>query len=77
MFKEITAVANLVRAISENLQRIKKKFFAKIMGTFIVVVVSAIGSVVIYAKMNGIWGISFIAFTPFVGAAIDVYLFVR
>jgi aquaporin Z len=75
MFKE-EAVANLVGAIRENMSSDQKKFFAKIMGTFIVVVL-ATGSVVIYAKTNEIWGIPFIAFVPFVGAATGVYLLVR
>ncbi len=35
----------------------------------------ATGSVVIDAKVGGILGISFIAFAPFVGVAISVYLF--
>ena len=40
-----------------------------------IVVVFATGSIVIDAKMNGILGIPFIAFAPFVGVAIGVYLF--
>jgi len=44
------------------------------MGTFILVVF-ATGSIVIDAKMNGVLGIPFIAFAPFVGVAIGVYLF--
>jgi len=39
------------------------------------VVVFSAGSVVIAAKSGGILGISFIAFAPFVGVAISVYLF--
>jgi aquaporin Z len=39
------------------------------------VVVFATGSVVIDAKMHGILGVPFIAFAPFVGVAICVYLF--
>ena len=65
----------------QNLQRIvcrltsnQRKFVAEIIGTFIVVVL-ATGSVVIDAKTNGILGIPFIAFAPFIGAAIAVYLF--
>lgn len=38
-------------------------------------VLLATGSVVIDAKMNGIFGIPFIAFAPFAGVAIGVYLF--
>jgi aquaporin Z len=41
----------------------------------ILVVVRATGSVVIDAKMGGVLGIPFIAFAPFVGVAIGVYLF--
>ena len=65
----------------QNLQRIvckltsnQRKFVAEIIGTFIVVVL-ATGSVVIDAKTNGILGIPFIAFAPFIGVAIAVYLF--
>jgi aquaporin Z len=52
----------------------QKKFVAEVIGTFIVVVL-ATGSVVINAKLNGILGLPFIAFAPFVGVAIGVYLF--
>jgi aquaporin Z len=52
----------------------QRKFVAEVIGTFIVVVL-ATGSVVIDAKTNGILGIPFIAFAPFVGVAIGVYLF--
>ena len=52
----------------------QRKFVAEIIGTFIVVVL-ATGSVVIDAKTNGILGIPFIAFAPFIGVAIAVYLF--
>ena len=65
----------------QNLQRIvcsltsnQRKFVAEIIGTFIVVVL-ATGSVVIDAKTDGILGIPFIAFDPFIGVAIAVYLF--
>ena len=37
----------------------------------------ATGSVVIDARLNGVLGIPFIAFAPFVGVAIGVYLFGR
>jgi aquaporin Z len=60
----------IVRRLSSD----QRKFLAEIIGTFIVVVF-ATGSVVIDAKVNGILGISFIAFAPFVGVAIGVYLF--
>ena len=52
----------------------QRKFVAEIIGTFIVVVLAS-GSIVIDAKTNGILGIPFIAFAPFVGVAIGVYLF--
>jgi aquaporin Z len=51
----------------------QKKFIVEIIGTFIVVVL-ATGSVVIDAKTNGILGIPFIAFAPFAGVAVGVYL---
>jgi aquaporin Z len=60
--------------ISKNLTENQKKFIAEFIGTFIVVVL-ATGSVVIDAKTNGILGIPFIAYAPFVGVAIGVYLF--
>ena len=54
----------------------QKKFVVELVGTFIVVVL-ATGSVVIDAKFNGVLGLPFIAFAPFVGVAIGVYLFGR
>ena len=52
----------------------QRKFVAEVIGTFIVVVF-ATGSVVIDAKTHGVLGVPFIAFAPFVGVAIGVYLF--
>ena len=52
----------------------KKRFAAEVIGTFIVVVL-ATGSVVIDAKFGGKLGLPFIAFAPFVGVAVGVYLF--
>ena len=52
----------------------QKRFVAEVIGTFIVVVL-ATGAVVIDAKFNGILGIPFIAFLPFIGVAVGVYLF--
>ena len=52
----------------------QKRFIAELIGTFIVVVL-ATGSVVIDAKLDGVLGLPFIAFAPFVGVAIGVYLF--
>jgi aquaporin Z len=65
---------SLISKISKNLTENQKRFIAEFIGTFIVVVL-ATGSVVIDAKTNGVLGISFIAFAPFVGVAIGVYLF--
>ena len=66
--------ASLVTVIKNNLSPNQKKFIAEVIGTFIVVVL-ATGSVVIDAKYNGTLGIPFVAFAPFVGVAIGVYLF--
>lgn len=52
----------------------QKKFLAELIGTFIVAV-SATGSVVFDAKLDGVLGIPFIAFVPFIGVAVSVYLF--
>lgn len=60
--------------ITNRLTLAQKKFFAEAIGTFIVVV-CATGSVVFDAKVGGILGIPFIAFAPFVGVAVSVYLF--
>jgi aquaporin Z len=64
----------LIRKISESLTSDQKKFFAEVIGTFIVVVL-ATGSVVLDAKLGGTLGIPFIAFAPFIGVSICVYLF--
>jgi aquaporin Z len=69
MSKEST-FESVVSKLSTN----QKKFIAEFIGTFIVVVL-ATGSVVINAKFNGVLGLPFIAFAPFVGVAIGVYLF--
>ena len=60
--------------IAAKLNLSQKRFAAEIIGTFIVVVL-ATGSVVIDAKFGGKLGLPFIAFAPFVGVAIGVYLF--
>ncbi len=60
--------------IANRLTSVQKRFFAEVIGTFIVVVL-ATGSVVLDAKTNGTLGLPFIAFAPFVGVAIGVYLF--
>ena len=69
MSKEST-FESVVSKLSTN----QKRFIAELVGTFVVVVL-ATGSVVINAKLNGILGLPFIAFAPFVGVAIGVYLF--
>ena len=65
---------SLISKISKNLTENQKRFIAEFIGTFIVVVL-ATGSVVIDAKTDGVLGIPFIAFAPFVGVAIGIYLF--
>jgi aquaporin Z len=62
--------------ITDRLSSNQKRFIAEVAGTFIVVVF-ATGSVVINSKFNGALGTTFIAFAPFVGVAIGVYLFGR
>jgi aquaporin Z len=63
-----------VSRFTSRLTTTQKKFLSELVGTFIVVT-SATGSIVIDAKLGGILGIPFIAFAPFVGVAISVYLF--
>ena len=60
--------------IAAKLTSSQKRFAAEVIGTFIVVVL-ATGSVVIDSKFGGKLGLPFIAFAPFVGVAIGVYLF--
>jgi glycerol uptake facilitator-like aquaporin len=67
---------SLKKIITDKLTLPQKKFIAEVMGTFIVVVL-ATGAVVIDAKFNGIFGIPFIAFLPFVGVAVSVYLLLK
>lgn len=66
----MSQVSRFISKLTTN----QKKFFAELVGTFIVVA-SATGSIVFDAKLGGILGIPFIAFAPFVGVAICVYLF--
>lgn len=66
----MSQVLRLAKKLTSN----HKKFIAEVIGTFIVVVF-ATGSVVIDAKLGGVLGVPFIAFAPFVGVAIGVYLF--
>lgn len=63
-----------VSRLTSRLTTTQKKFFAELIGTFIVVT-SATGIIVFDAKLGGILGIPFISFAPFVGVAISVYLF--
>ena len=63
-----------VSRLINRLTTTQKKFFAEVIGTFIVVVL-ATGSVVIDAKLGKTLGIPFIAFAPFIGVAMGVYLF--
>ena len=60
--------------IAKGLTPNQKSFFAEVIGTFIVVVL-ATGSVVIDTRLNGILGLPFIAFAPFIGVALGVYVF--
>ena len=60
--------------IAAKLNPSQKRFAVEVIGTFIVVVL-ATGSVVIDAKFGGKLGLAFIAFAPFIGVAIGVYLF--
>jgi aquaporin Z len=64
----------LLKKIANKLTLYQKKFIAEVIGTFIVVVL-ATGAVVIDAKFNGVLGLPFIAFLPFIGVAVGVYLF--
>ena len=62
--------------IAAKLTLPQKRFVAEVIGTFIVVLL-ATSSVVIDAKFGGRLGLPFIAFAPFVGVAISVYLFAK
>jgi aquaporin Z len=68
--KQKTLFAKITKGLTPN----QRSFFAEVIGTFIVVVL-ATGSVVIDARLNGRLGIPFIAFAPFIGVAVGVYLF--
>lgn len=68
----MSQVSNLSKRLTSN----QRKFIAEVIGTFIVVVF-ATGSVVIDAKLGNSLGVPFVAFAPFVGVAIGVYLFGR
>ena len=62
--------------IAAKLTLPQKRFVAEVTGTFLVVLL-ATSSVVIDAKFGGRLGLPFIAFAPFVGVAISVYLFAK
>jgi aquaporin Z len=62
--------------IATKLTLTQKRFAAEVIGTFIVALL-ATGSVVIDAKFSGRLGLPFIAFAPFVGVAVGVYLFAK
>jgi aquaporin Z len=62
------------RILAANLKPPQKRFVAEVVGTFIVVVL-ATSPVVLDAKFGGRLGLPFVAFAPFVGVAIGVYLF--
>jgi aquaporin Z len=68
----LSQVSNLTKRLTSN----QRKFFAEVIGTFIVVVF-ATGSIVIDAKLSNSLGVPFVAFAPFVGVTIGVYLFGR
>ena len=60
--------------LKDKLDKNKKIFFAELIGTF-TVIVFATGSVVLDAKLNGVFGLPFIAIAPAIAVAIGVYLF--
>jgi len=68
--KQKTLFAKIAKGLTPN----QRSFFAEVIGTFILVVL-ATGSVVIDARLNGRLGIPFIAFAPFIGVAVGIYLF--
>ncbi|MGA9230397.1 MAG: aquaporin, partial [Nitrosotalea sp.] len=60
--------------IANRLSSNQKRFFAELIGTFIVVVF-ATGSVVLAVKYSGIFGLWFVALAPAVAVAVMVYAF--
>jgi aquaporin Z len=68
--KQKTLIAKITKGLTPN----QRSFFAEVISTFIVVVL-ATGSVVIDARLNGKLGLPFVAFAPFIGVAMGVYLF--
>src|SRR5919198_458957 len=68
------SLQHILLTVARRLNINQRKFVAEVIGTFIVVLFAS-GSVVIDAKTHGVLGVPFIAFAPFVGVAIGVYLF--
>ncbi len=62
--------------ITSKLSFNQKKFFAELIGTFVLVVL-ATGSVVLDAKYEGMFGLWFVALCPAVAVALMVYAFGR
>jgi MIP family channel proteins len=60
--------------ITNRLSSNQKKFFAELIGTF-VIVVFATGSVVLSVKYSGTFGLWFVALAPAVAVAVMVYAF--
>ena len=65
---------SIIESVVDKLSTNQKRFAAELIGTFIVIVLAS-GSIVIDAKLNGILGLPFVAFAPFVSVAIGGYLF--
>jgi aquaporin Z len=63
-----------LKKIANKFTSNQKKFIVEVIGTFIVVIL-ATGAVVIDAKFREELGIPFIAFLPFIGITVGVYLF--
>lgn len=63
---------NLINRLTSN----QKRFFAELLGTF-VIVVFATGSVVLDVRYAGKFGLWFVALAPAVAVALMVYLFAK
>lgn len=66
----MSQILNLVSKLTSN----QKRFFAEVIGTF-VIVVFATGSVVLDVKYVGVFGLWFVALAPAVAVVMMVYLF--
>lgn len=66
----MSRISNITSKFSSN----QKRFFAEIIGTFVVVVLAS-GSVVLDAKYVGTFGLWFVALAPAVAVALMVYAF--